>query len=126
MKVRVASQTERGDLEVNLLTQATMAQIDANKERFESEFKLAQARADALEQEAAANETFLRELADQGDVSEADVVRRMRSARDRVSAAESIVDEAAEKRRRIAKLSVASALFDFRPPRTAAFRSPGS
>ena len=116
MRVRATSQTERGDLEVDLLTQATLAAINASKERFESEFRTAQAWADSVEQEAESLQSYLRELADEGKLTAADMARWSSASRDRLAAAQALVEQVAGKRERITRLSVASVLFDFRPP----------
>ena len=116
MRVRGTSQTERGDLEVNLLTQVTRAQITAAKERFESEFRTAQAWADSVEQEVDDFEQVLRGLADQGMLTEADVSRWSSAGRDRLAMAQSLVEQVARKREQISRLSVAAVSFEFRPP----------
>jgi hypothetical protein len=116
MRVRATSQTERGDLEVGLLTQATLAEISASKERLESEFRTAQAWADSVEQEAESLQSYLRELADRGKLTEADVARWSSASRDRLAAAQALVEQVAQKCERITRLSVSSVLFDFRPP----------
>ena len=116
MRVRGTSQTERGDLEVNLLTQVTRAQIAAAKERFESEFRTAQAWADSVEQEVDDFEEVLRGLADQGLLTEADVSRWSSAGRDRLAMAQSLVEQVARKREQISRLSVAAVSFEFRPP----------
>jgi len=115
MKVRVASQTERGDLEVNLLTQATLSAISASKERLASEFKLAQTRADVRQQQLEFFESLRRQLEEREDGAEADVVRRLQQFHDLLEMDESMVDRAAEKLKKISDMSVASVLFDFRP-----------
>jgi hypothetical protein len=117
MKVRVASQTERGDLEVGLLTQATISAMTASKERLASEFKLAQVRADARQQQLANLEAILEPLLEEESVSEADAVRLLQQFRDQAEMAQVMVDEAAGKLKKISELTVASVLFDFRPPR---------
>ena len=117
MKVRVASQTERGDLEVDLLTQTTRAQIAASKERFESELRLAQGRADFFQQAANAQEESLRKLVEQGKLTEADIIRPLQETRDRLNVAQAMLEEVAKKLERISQLTVASVLFDFQPAR---------
>src|SRR6185436_9127973 len=49
MHVRSASQTERGDLEINLLTRATVAEMKAARERTEREFQMALAQVEQFE-----------------------------------------------------------------------------
>lgn len=116
MRVRGTSQTERGDLEVNLLTQATRAEIAAAKERLESEFRTAQAWADSVEQEVGDFEELLRGLADQGLLTEADVARWSSAGRDRLAMARSLVEQVARKREQIHRLSVVAVSFEFQPP----------
>jgi hypothetical protein len=117
MKVRVASQTERGDLEVNLLTQATVSAIAASKARLASEFQLAQARSDARQQQLASLEALLEPLVDDDVLSDADMERQLQQFRDLLEMDRAMVEQAAGKFQKISDLTVASAMFDFRPRR---------
>ncbi|MFV1964268.1 MAG: hypothetical protein ACC628_02505 [Pirellulaceae bacterium] len=113
MKVRTASQAERSDLEVNLLTQATVSAITASKERWASEFKLAKARADTRQQQLASLEAFLEPLVEEDKLSEADAVRHLQQFRDLVEMDQTMVDQAADKWKKSSALTVAAARFDF-------------
>jgi hypothetical protein len=116
LNVRGTSQTERGDLEIELLTQATRADIVASKERFEAEFRSAQAWADSVEQEVHSLESYLEELADEGKLTQADLARWSSASRDRLTTARSLVEQVARKRERMEQLSVSAVSFEFHPP----------
>jgi hypothetical protein len=111
MNVRRASQIERGDLEVELLTLATRASIAAARERYAAEVRVAQATIDVL-----------RETLSVGDIergSPAEQARRRLEFQDRLRMIEVLRDAAASKDRRLAEVQVVTAAVDFELPREA-------
>jgi len=111
MHVRSASQTERGDLEINLLTRATLAELRAAKERSEREFQMALAQVDQLER-------MLVELRTApGGAAEApsEAARRMREEEDKWRFAIEMLQASQDRQRRLAELQVESVMFDFHP-----------
>ena len=84
MHVRSASQTERGDLEINLLTRATMAELKAARERTEREFQMALAQVDQLE---AIREQISRLYAG-SNLSDAEKARQFMEVHDKLHSAE--------------------------------------
>jgi hypothetical protein len=110
MRVRSASQTERGDLEINLLTRATLAEVRAARERVEREFQTDLAQVDQLE--AILDE--LRQLADSTPGVQPDLERKFREIDDRLRLAEERLQRSQE-RRRTGQLRVESVVFDFQP-----------
>ncbi len=111
MHVRSASQTERGDLEINLLTRATLAEFKAARERTESEFQMALAQVEQLE----SIREELYNLAAAARDSPADVARQYLEVEDKLHAAEGLLRRAQERGRRVNDLLVESVVFDFQP-----------
>ncbi|MGE3780753.1 MAG: hypothetical protein AB7F89_26430, partial [Pirellulaceae bacterium] len=110
MKVRSASQTERGDLEINLLTRATLAELRAAKERAEREFQLALTQVDQLER-------MMDELRFSGKPGEpaSEAARRVREEEDKWRFAISLLQSSQDRQRRLTDLQVESVVFDFHP-----------
>lgn len=111
MQVRSASQTERGDLEINLLTRATLAEVKAARERTERELQTILAEVEQLD--------LLREHLFQPSTAEgtipAESARQYLAVRDKLDAAESMLNQARERRQRTHDLFVESVVFDFQP-----------
>ena len=111
MHVRSASQTERGDLEINLLTRATRAELKAARERTEREYQMALAQ---VEQFDVLREIFQR-LATTARNAGPDAARQFLDVEDKFHAAEGMLKLAQERGRRIDELLVESVVFDFQP-----------
>jgi hypothetical protein len=78
MRVRSASQTERGDLEISLLTQATLGELRAAREQAQRDFQMAVAQVDQLESLLG----DLRRLAGPAEIPSA-LARRIREEEDK-------------------------------------------
>jgi len=113
MNVRSTSQTERGDLEIGLLTKATLASIDATRERFQSDLKTAQAVVDMLQQ---SEPPAAPPLDGTRGLSPSDLARQQSTADDELRLAEMQRDAVAERLEVVAELEVQSVLFDFHSP----------
>jgi hypothetical protein len=111
MQVRSASQTERGDLEINLLTRATLAEVKAARERTEREFQSALAEVEQLE---LLREQLFERSADEGSIP-AESARQYLAVRDKLDVAEAMLTQARDRRRRTHDLFVESVVFDFQP-----------
>lgn len=111
MRVRSASQTERGDLEINLLTRATLAELKAARERAEREFQSAIAQIEQLE----AIREEIRGLSTLSGASAADQARRFLEIEDQLHSAELMLRRAQEHSRLVTELHVESVIFDFQP-----------
>jgi hypothetical protein len=105
MNVRGASQTERGDLEIGLLTQATRAAIEAMRQRYAAEAKAAQAVLDALQPA---------QPLDSGSGS-ADAVRQQLEQHDRRRTFELLQRLAEEKETRLDAVRIHTVTIDFHP-----------
>jgi hypothetical protein len=107
MKVRSASQTERGDLEINLLTRATLADLRAARERADRSYQTTLAQIDELE----STRQQLRGL-DTRDPALAEIARRIE---ERLRIELEMLKDSGDQQRRLADLRVESVVFDFQP-----------
>jgi hypothetical protein len=109
MRVRSASQTERGDLEIDLLTKVTRANVDATRARY------AEASAEVL-QEALPQMALPDEEPEAGELSAAELARqqsRARSERQMIEGMQETFEDTIEK---VAELEVVQVMFDFHSP----------
>ncbi|MDP6445441.1 MAG: hypothetical protein QF805_16700 [Pirellulaceae bacterium] len=110
MKVRVASQTERGDLEVDLLSTASAAEINAARTRFRADFRTAQAVVDTLKQQ------MERPAPPDLNLDPAEAARQMSEQGDRLRLAEMQSQSAAAMEEKVDALRIESVVFDFHSP----------
>ncbi len=115
MSVRSTSQTERGDLEIGLLTQATRGATIAKRERYQADLKAMQAMIDALDDRQDGNAMRGDALAER-ELSAADLARQQAESRDRAASMEGLREAVEEKMREIEELEVVSVIFDFHSP----------
>jgi hypothetical protein len=111
MQVRSASQTERGDLEINLLTRATLAEVQAARERAERELQASQ---DQVRQLELLREELFRLTSSVPELP-AEAVREVLAVQDKLHVAEKLLERVQERGRRAAELVVESVVFDFQP-----------
>ncbi len=120
LKVRRASQTERGDLEIGLLTQATRAQMRTMQQRYEADIQGLEGQVAALEKTQRLREQLLDAGAAPEGQTIADVVRQQLEADDHIQQNETLIDEMRQKANRLDQLTVEAITIDFQSPSPAA------
>ncbi len=116
LKVRRASQTERGDLEISLLTQATRAQMRTMQQSYESDIQGLEGKVAALEKTQRLRDQLLDAGAAPEGQSVADVVRQQLEADDDIKQKRDLIDEMRQKARRLDQLTVEAVTVDFQLP----------
>lgn len=108
LRVRSTSQTERGDLEISLLTEANREHVVAARDRYEAKLREAEEDVRNAEQELAAAE----QLGEGG----ADATRRQAQAYDKLRFARSYHAGVRDRMYEVDNLQLVSVLFDFHSP----------
>jgi hypothetical protein len=111
MHVRSASQTERGDLEINLLTRATLAELNSAKQRTDFEFRMALAQVDQLE----SIHESLRRLAAATPGGNSEIDRQFVATDDELRMTKQMLQSSQQRQEQLRELLVESVVFDFHP-----------
>lgn len=116
LQVRRASQTERGDLEIDLLTRATRARARSLQQRYEADVKQIEERIASLSREQDSIQRVLDGPSPPPGKELSDIVRQQLEVEDQIRRRRSLSSDLRRKANRLEQLTVEAVMVDFRSP----------